>query len=609
MARDAKGNIKMNNINTNYFLGCEDINERLSEAVAAGDIKTAAELIHDGADPNTRYGWKSCLHWAAEKEDTGMVKLLVIAGADPEMSLVTAANTGNVENIKMIANSSSKRNNFKKICGQALCNAAAKGYLEACRELIGFGADPNGFPEGRGVTVPLIHAVVLDNTELMKMFIEAGVDINKSNQLDETALIWAARLDKEATVKLLLEAGADPNIRDHMDNSAFYHAAGNARADMLRDLMSAGADIGRKYASGNSELTASIITAATNNLNGPDCRKRTGETMEFLFSLLDEKSLSKNDIDDLLAASVWACYMPGVKRMAAAGADLNKLFINRWSPLYIAAERGYSEIIGFLVDNGADINIKFGSKNVLTVAIEAGKTETARMLIQKGMKLSKGVKEKHKLLMKAAKHGHTDMLRFLLEQGADPDLKNAHSETAAMIAAQYDNAPVIEALAEAGADMNAKNIGGETALYMASKRGNSSSVSALLEAGADPSSTDPVVGNALSIAAARERGPICKLLIAHGADPNAADGMGRTALYWAAKHGTVLTMRALLLAGADLNGENSMYAPLDTLQKYHPGLHKKYAQRLINVSPESRRLASEDMKETEGMWTGFEFDM
>lgn len=94
--------------------------EALVEAALVGDNGKLRRLLGRGAsaDAVTSTG-TTALYCAAVREDPGVVRLLLGAGADPNKE-----STGDGE-------------------GTPLCGAASWGYAEVIRELLKHGADPN----------------------------------------------------------------------------------------------------------------------------------------------------------------------------------------------------------------------------------------------------------------------------------------------------------------------------------------------------------------------------------------------------------------------------------------------------------------------------------
>lgn len=99
------------------------------------------------------------------------------------------------------------------VCGSiAIIWAASRNYTEVVKMLIKAGADMN--IKNKYNNSALIGSVFNDHFESTKVLINAGADINTQDGGDRTPLIYASLHNKLNIVKLLIEAGSDWNIKD-----------------------------------------------------------------------------------------------------------------------------------------------------------------------------------------------------------------------------------------------------------------------------------------------------------------------------------------------------------------------------------------------------------
>lgn len=110
---------------------------------------------------------------------------------------------------------------FDKIYGGPVTHAVKKGDISEVRKLLRDGGNPN--EKQLGIPV-LMNACSSGNSEIVRLLIEKGADVNSRDWDGMTVLMTAAtgpgnadvegREDRcSEIVKVLLEAGADP---DHM---------------------------------------------------------------------------------------------------------------------------------------------------------------------------------------------------------------------------------------------------------------------------------------------------------------------------------------------------------------------------------------------------------
>jgi hypothetical protein len=96
---------------------------------------------------------------------------------------------------------------FAQTLNDDLIAAARKSNVEAVKELLAKGADPNAKTQ-YGAT-PLFFACDRGNLEIVKMLIERGADVNVNDTFyRSSAVSWAVSKNHVAIVKLLLEKGA-----------------------------------------------------------------------------------------------------------------------------------------------------------------------------------------------------------------------------------------------------------------------------------------------------------------------------------------------------------------------------------------------------------------
>ncbi len=103
--------------------------------------------------------------------------------------------------------------------GGSLQEAAMGGDVQAVRQLIAAGEDLN-VREPMGGSSPLMTAATFGHTEVARVLIEAGADLDQQNNDGSTALISAAFFCRTEIVEALLAAGADKSIRNSMGSTA-----------------------------------------------------------------------------------------------------------------------------------------------------------------------------------------------------------------------------------------------------------------------------------------------------------------------------------------------------------------------------------------------------
>lgn len=110
-----------------------------------------------------------------------------------------------------------------------------------------------------------------------------------------------------------------------------------------------------------------------------------------------------------------------------AGMDINSRD-NRGTPmLNIAVRTDNEEIVSWMVDNGARINVMSEDRGYTPVmdAVWRGNKEITQFLIEHGADLNTICKEGQSNLVIAVGSGKTQIVKLLADNGADPDIKDA----------------------------------------------------------------------------------------------------------------------------------------------------------------------------------------
>jgi ankyrin repeat protein len=208
----------------------------------------------------------------------------------------------------------------------------------------------------------------------------------------------------------------------------------------------------------------------------------------------------------------------------------------RVTGLMLAAVQDQHEALMFLIEQGADLNLRFEAGPALSAA-------------RPGMSLATA-------LAMAASEGNVRGVAALVEASADMNLPTAGDFTPLMIAVEKGHVKVVELLVKAGASQSATDFCGNTALMKAANKGNPRAVAALQ----DPAVLDMVQSQgftALSQAANGCHLECVSLLLRRGASVNIVSREGNSALMMAAQseaargHADVITM--LVQAGAALD--------------------------------------------------------
>jgi len=226
------------------------------------------------------------------------------------------------------------------------------------------------------------------------------------------------------------------------------------------------------------------------------------------------------------------------------------------------------------------------TRTPLSVAIVAGHTDLAKLLITKGAKVNRETRTVDTPLHFAAEYGNKEVAELLIAKGANVNAANGIDGRSALgtplhYAVLFNKKEIVELLIAKGADVNAKDHQGQTPLRLAIFKEDSGEMAKLLlNNGAD--------GNILSLSdkwsqwgetilfqvMSRSWNDVAELMIEKGVNVNAKNpGDGRTALHAAGLTGSKEMVELLIAKGADINAKDNIgigHTPLDiAVEKGH----------------------------------------
>lgn len=188
--------------------------EELLNAVKQGDVTAFEELLRRHPELVTiadEYD-KTGLHWAAEKDNLEVARLLLDAGADIEAKtnwgdtpLKWAATLGSAKVADLLLGRGAQ--------GFNLIVAAALGKFDDVKTMIG------SEPDLSVVSTAMYGAARNGHTEVVKYLLDQGAAIDTKGFFGGTGLHWAAINGHRETVELLIARGANLEIRDEQFGS------------------------------------------------------------------------------------------------------------------------------------------------------------------------------------------------------------------------------------------------------------------------------------------------------------------------------------------------------------------------------------------------------
>ena len=401
------------------------------DAAARGASETVRQLLRGGADVNAAQGdGMTALHWAAERGDADLAKILIYAG-------------GNV-------NAGTRIGHYTP-----LHIASRKGRVDVVRALLAANADAHATTSNSGV-MPLHLAAASGNPDAVTALLDAGADINaREGAWGQTPLIFAAARNRVDVLDVLLEAGADSSIAsipvDVVDREKGDKASEKRLAGFLAEFKAKEGG-GPNWQPSPNQVQAAIEASREIQRKWPDVPDPSCDDDAEEEAPAEDEAPKPNPC--ALAVTYNADGEP-VYDYANDEEDENApprpptygQLVSSWgglTPLLHAIRQGHTEASLVLLDGGADIN-----------QVSAG-DQTSPLLM-------------------AAVNGQFDLALSLLEKGANPNLASAAGATPLFAVLERTWAPrasyahptehqqqnanhiqVMEALLEAGADPNTR---------------------------------------------------------------------------------------------------------------------------------------------------------
>lgn len=385
-------------------------------------------------------------------------------------------------------------------------------------------AGANADIENRFGLTPLIQASMNGNSEVITMLLDAGANPNAYTLQGDTALMNAAKAGSLAGVQQLVEAGAEIDARDtHLFQTPLMWAAADNNAEIVRYLAENGADINAQSAQLIFEGVQEggppgfVATGGLTALHHA-ARENAIETVEVLLSFGADLDIPDPQGISPLRVAAANANLDLAKILIEGGADINDgalvdiMEVNYKEMIYARAANNYEnqttvwDLLTLMIDMGADLEASPAKPIPLrhnSFTMDSGTSgRTALYNVTEGL--------------------HHDFMTLLLENGANPNsLSNGNTPLSAALFIMYgprprdgfagvierplaDIMPTVELLLEYGADFNTligtDATAGGTLLHQAASYGNDEVLQFLIEQGLDLSVKDNSNRTALDIA-------------------------------------------------------------------------------------------------------------
>ncbi len=353
--------------------------------------------------------------------------------------------------------------------GMTLLQAACRnGHKEFVEQLIERGSEIN-LPDKEGRTA-IHYAVMSGNENLVEFLLKHGSDPNKLTKKKETPLHFAAKYSGVEEVKFLVEHGASikainwalvENLKEQRRRQdKLYYDSDEKHIAALKSALG----LKTPEALSGDDDEEEVEYKDEEEDEDDDGGERYADTMDDHDDDSDRgiKKSKTEEITDLDNIPVFL-----LPRDVSDAADEDGM-----TALHFAAQNGNTDVVRFLLENGADIqarDLKL-NRSAIHFAVENGNLECVKFLEEHDANLLDRDIYGATALHYAAQKNHLDVIKFLVSKKLDYTAKDARGWTAMHYAACGGSIDIIKYLLAKGLNINELTQSGRTPLFFA--RGN-----------------------------------------------------------------------------------------------------------------------------------------
>ncbi|PYR71725.1 MAG: hypothetical protein DMG20_01940 [Acidobacteria bacterium] len=423
-----------------------------------------------------------------------------------------------------------------------LIDAAKNVDREAVRSLLKQGANVNA-TQADGTTA-LHWASYRDDLESADLLIRSGANVNARNDLGATPLWAACQNGSESMVGRLLTAGANPNAALLLGETPVMVAGRSGSPAVVELLAAKGANVNARAARGQTALMWAVAQKHPEVVkvliaNGADIHARSDSWTEVMavppHGYLEYNRAIPHGNDTALMFAARVDDLASAKLLVAAGANVNDEDAWGVSAVVLAAHSGFTDVVEFLLEKGANANSDRAGFTALHEAVMRRDENLVKVLLDHGADANLPVRSWTPTRRSsrdfnfppeligatpfwlAARFTEPEVMRLLAKHGADPLFvlrsermvegrgvaweQRKEATTAVMAAAGMGGGgspwteiersrreklalEAVKIAVELGVDVNAKSVNGSTALDSARRLKWDSVAAFLVEKGA-----------------------------------------------------------------------------------------------------------------------------
>ncbi len=522
-------------------LHSKNLDKQFFKAVKQGNLQEVKRHVQEGMNINRRDNLGSTvLNWAAECGNLEMIHFLIEKKAAMNVNnsghtpLHHAARSGSVGVVRILLN-----NGGEKWISQQ--DIHRKTPLKIAQER----KHSNEMINLLTPSKTILHAARFGRLWDVKRLFNAGHQINLADGDLRTGLHWAVMDGHTEVVKYLLNHGVDLERKNIGNATALYYAVRDnpprtaAHKNIIKLLIEHGADTSK-------------------NAYGGQTFDKIDHKKNFI-ALYPMLSPAKNIHEAARDGQLWE-----VKRFLDIKINIESTWQQNYTPLLWAVQGGHQKIVEYLLKKRANINARNGGKfTPLNLALFGNKFEIAELLINNGANVDIPNHKNEGPLHHAVTREHLPSVQRLVSRGAKLDVKTVAGCTPLHLASSRGYIDIVKYLIEHGAKIDEKTPNGTTELYAAARQGRKIVVQFLLEKGANIELKNKAGKTALDIAREKKYTEIIKLLeSAQRTFHLRSDEDVNKEFYIAAKNGNIAQLKQLYKQGVDINFQHQNMSAL-----------------------------------------------
>ncbi|MEE2742595.1 MAG: ankyrin repeat domain-containing protein [Bdellovibrionota bacterium] len=397
--------------------------------------------------------------------------------------------------------------------------------------------------------------------DMVKDLLANGININEIDKNVQTPLHYACEEENTNLVKLLLNAGGYVNSRGYYNITPLHVACGKNNLPLVDELIHAGAYVDLKNDWGLTPLDVARKSSRDKRIvpfllkEGIKCGDLSPKYFSQRLTKIKEY-IDNNDFDAL----------EGEFRLISWNEEYEGEAI-LFAILKLVKTR--PDLIALMKKWGADLDVKkkFTKNTPLHLALDES-IDMVKELVKGGADVNaSGLKEQGPLHYACSKNDF-EAAKVFIDAGADVDQRSYFLDSTPLVElCRRDKADerIISYLIGKGANVNAKGKEGMTSLHQVAKRGDWQIAKVLINSGADYHWQDDEGQTPLHVV---ENVKTAQLLLQKGADKESCDRDGRTPLHKACESENINLVQFLIREGAKINVEDEHgETPLDIARK------------------------------------------